>query len=26
IAGVSMSCHSALGNKKPTNLEPKWRG
>ncbi|HAT5958187.1 TPA: TetR/AcrR family transcriptional regulator, partial [Salmonella enterica subsp. enterica] len=23
---VSMSCHSALGNKKPTNLEPKWRG
>ncbi|EDV1157582.1 TetR/AcrR family transcriptional regulator, partial [Salmonella enterica subsp. enterica serovar Java] len=22
----SMSCHSALGNKKPTNLEPKWRG
>ncbi|MDI5754032.1 TetR/AcrR family transcriptional regulator, partial [Salmonella enterica subsp. enterica serovar Montevideo] len=21
-----MSCHSASGNKKPTNLEPKWRG
>ncbi|ELX92056.1 TetR/AcrR family transcriptional regulator, partial [Salmonella enterica] len=26
IAGESMSCHSASGNKKPTNLEPKWRG
>ncbi|MDI4702489.1 TetR/AcrR family transcriptional regulator, partial [Salmonella enterica subsp. enterica serovar Cerro] len=26
IAGESMSCHSASGNKKPINLEPKWRG
>ncbi|ESC41070.1 TetR family transcriptional regulator [Salmonella enterica subsp. enterica serovar Newport str. RI_10P078] len=26
IAGEPMSCHSASGNKKPINLEPKWRG
>ncbi|ECE3501349.1 TPA_asm: TetR family transcriptional regulator [Salmonella enterica subsp. diarizonae] len=26
IAGESMLPHSASGNKKPINLEPKWRG